>query len=122
MPPPAPEADLPAKPVPIRMTAARSLEDIQSDLVAWGLLESGEGGPVWTRRFRGGVMREAARLAEEERAGRKPEGAPLENAVAGALASFPLPEGATVTREHSRFLYAVELASLPDAVRHLMGA
>lgn len=98
------------------------LEDVQRDLVDWGLLEEGERGPAWTRRFRGAVMREAARLAEEERAGRRPEGAPLLTAVTGALAALPLPGGASPGPQHARFLYAVELASLPDGVRRALGA
>lgn len=103
------------------MTTA-TLDDVQQELLAWGLIEPGEGGLAWTRRFRGAVMREAARLAEEERAGRKPEGAPLQTAVTGALAALPLPEGASPDLQHARFLYAVELASLPDGVRQLLGA
>ena len=104
------------------MAAARTLEDVHRELAAWGLVEPGEHGLAWTSRFRGAVMREAARLAEEERAGRKPEGAPLEVAVTAALARFPLPGGAAATAEHVRFLYAVELAALPEAVRRLLGA
>lgn len=98
------------------------LDRIQADLVAWALLEPGPDGPAWTRRFRGAVLRAAARLAEEEREGRRPEGAPLEVAVVQALASLDLPAGAVATREHARLLYAVELAALPDAVRAFIGS
>lgn len=94
-----------------------ALDAVQEDLVAWGLLEAGPQGPAWTRRFRAAVMREASRLAEEERAGRKPPGHPLENAVAGALRGADLPPGAAPTRAHERYLAAVELAALPEAVK-----
>lgn len=102
--------------------AAASLEDVQAELLAWGLIERDDEGLAWTRRFRAAVMREAAQLAAEERAGRKPEGSPLATAVAGALAGTPLPEGASAGPQHARFLYAVELAALPESVRALMGA
>lgn len=96
-----------------------SLDDVQRDLLAWGLIERGERGLGWTRRFRGAVMREAARLAEEERAGRAPAGPPLLTAVAGALAALTLP--APASEQHARFLYAVELTSLPDGLREALG-
>lgn len=98
-----------------------ALEAIERDLLDWGLIERNEGGVAWTRRFRASVMREAARLADEERAGRRSPGAPLETAATAALHAYPLPEGAAPQREHARFLYAVELAALPDAVRDIVG-
>lgn len=97
------------------------LEAVQRDLVEWGLVERAQDGVAWSKRLRGAVMREAARLAQEERSGRAPQGRPLDNAIAGALASWPVPEGAKATPEHARFLAAVELAALPDSVRHTLG-
>jgi hypothetical protein len=94
-----------------------ALDAVQEQLVAWGLLEPGPQGLAWSRRFRAAVMREAARLAEEERAGRKPPGHPLENAVAGALRGAELPPGAAHSKVHERYLVAVELAALPEAVK-----
>lgn len=99
-----------------------ALAKAEEDLVAWGLLERSEAGLSWSRRFRAAVMREAARLAEEERAGRRPAGAPLATAVEGALRALPLPEGAAAGSTHAKLLYAVELAALPDAVRAIVGA
>lgn len=90
----------------------------ERDLLAWGYLERADAGePAWSRRFRGAVLRAAARLAEEERAGRKPPGHPLENAVRGALTELPPPAGAAWSATHEKLLVAVELAALPEAVR-----
>lgn len=94
------------------------LARVQADLVAWGLLEAGE--PHLTRRFRGAVARAAGILQEREAAGEAPPGHPLENAIALALEESELPVGAVLEREHRRFLFAVELASLPEAVRALL--
>lgn len=93
-----------------------ALAKAEEDLVAWGLLERSEAGLSWSRRFRAAVMREAARLAEEERAGRRAEGAPL--VVAARLALAALQPDATET--HARLLVAVELAALPEAVRAIV--
>jgi hypothetical protein len=98
-----------------------ALDAAQEELVAWGLLERGPQGLAWSRRFRGAVMREAARLAEEERAQRKPEGHPLANAVRGALRQLELPAGAAATSTHEQLLFAVELAGLPEPVREFLG-
>jgi hypothetical protein len=97
----------------------RALAAAEQDLVGWGLLERTEKGPAWTRRFRGAVMREAARLAEEEKAGRKPPGPALANAVRGALKGSELPAGASATEAHEQLLVAVELAALPESLREL---
>lgn len=99
----------------------QALAAAQEDLVSWGLLERGPDGLAWTRRFRGAVMREASRLAEEERAGRKAPGAPLAVAVDAALRAQALPAGASASPTHAKLLYAVELAALPDAVRDIVG-
>ena len=98
-----------------------ALQAAEQELIAWGLLEKGPQGLAWSRRFRGAVMREAGKLAEEERAGRKPEGSPLANTVRGALASSELPPGATATRLHEQLLVAVELAALPEPMRKFFG-
>lgn len=95
-----------------------TLTAAEGDLVAWGLLEGDQ--PTWTRRFRGAVMRAAGELAARERAGERPDGAPLVNTVTLALASWPLPAGATATETHVRFLVAVELAALPGPVADLL--
>jgi len=95
------------------------LKATEEDLIAWGLAERGERGLSWTRRFRGAVMREAARLAEEEKAGRKPAGPPMAVVVAAALGGAELPAGAKPGREHEQLLVAVELAALPEALRKM---
>lgn len=94
--------------------ALRAAED---ELVAWGLLERGPAGLAWSRRFRGAVMRAAAGLAEVERAGKRPEGGPLANAVRLALQTAELPAGARPAAAHERLLVAVELAALPEGAR-----
>ncbi|MCA1813409.1 MAG: hypothetical protein LC624_05605 [Halobacteriales archaeon] len=99
----------------------RELGQAQQELIAWGLLEPGALGVSWTRRFRGAVMRAAGELANEERAGRKPEGPPLANAVRAALKMSELPAGAQATRVHEQLLLAVELAALPEPLRDLLG-
>ncbi|HVL47080.1 MAG TPA: hypothetical protein VM889_00815 [Candidatus Thermoplasmatota archaeon] len=98
---------------------ASGLED---ELVAWGALERAGDGYAWTRRFRGFVMREAARLAGEERAGRAPAGGALANAVVGALEAFPHPDGAAYGELHARRLVEIELAALPEELRRALGA
>lgn len=109
----------PARRIAPRMDADR-LAAIEQDLLQWGLVERAETLAL-SRRFRGAVARAAGRLAEEERAGRRPPGPPIENAIALACDDFPLPEGAVLAPDHRKFLVAVELASLPDAVRAAMG-
>lgn len=92
------------------------LDSARDDLLKWGLIERTDDGLAWSRRFRGAVMREAARLAEEERAGRRAEGAPLLVATTQALASSV----EQANDAHARLLYAIELAALPDAVRAIV--
>lgn len=94
--------------------ALRAAED---ELVAWGLLERSPTGPAWTRRFRGAVMRAAAGLAEVEKAGPRPEGAPLATAVRVALQTTELPAGAAPHALHEQLLVGVELAALPEGLR-----
>lgn len=90
------------------------LAEAQRDLVEWGLLDVDEKGLAWSRRFRGAVMRAAMKLADEERAGRKPPGHPVENAVALALSDLG---AGNVRPEHAKLLVAVEVAALPEGVR-----
>lgn len=94
------------------------LERVHAELVSWGLMDAGE--PRLSRRFRGAVARAAGRLQEREAAGDAPPGHPLENSIALALSESELPVGAVATAEHRRFLFAVELASLPEGVRALL--
>lgn len=99
----------------------RAVVAAEDQLVEWGLLERGASGLAWSRRFRGAVMREAARLAGEERAGQRRPGAPLATAVAAALGTYALPAGAAASAVHEKLLYAVELAALPEGVREIVG-
>jgi len=98
-----------------------ALDAARADLLAWGFLEATPGGPRWSRRFRGAVMREAARLAEAERAGRAPPGHPLAVAVQAAWAATGPPAGAAADALHERLLLAVGLAGLPPALRGAWG-
>lgn len=98
-----------------------ALRAAEEELLAWGLLERGPQGLGWTRRFRGAVMRAAAGLAEVERSGQRPEGAPLANVVRLALQTAELPPGAAPSRAHEQLLVAIELAALPESMRDLLG-
>ena len=100
--------------------SADELPRIEAELRAWGLLEA-EGEPRLSRRFRGALARAAALLQEEEATGRRPEGHPVARAVDAALASFTLPPGAAPGPRHRAFLVAVEVASLPENVRAMLG-
>lgn len=102
------------------MTAER-IALLEADLIAWGLVERNSEGLSLTRRLRAAVARAAERLQEREKRGEASRGDPLEEAVREALAEFPLPSGARLDRGHLTFLVAVELASLPDEVRVLLG-
>lgn len=95
-----------------------AFDRVRDELLAWGLIERTPEGLAWSRRFRGAVMREASRLADEERAGRRAEGAPLLVATTHALARADAQAG----EAHARLLYAIELAALPDAVRAIVGS
>lgn len=98
----------------------RAMARVVEDLVDWGILER-EPELQPTRRFRGAIMRAAALLQEEERAGSKRPGHPIEVSVAVALQNYPLPPGAIATREHHQVLVGLQLASLPENVRALLG-
>ena len=99
----------------------QAIDAAQEELITWGLLERDVKGIAWSRRFRGAVMRAAARLAEAERAGEAPEGPPLANAVRAALEDGVLPPDARATPLHEQVLVAVELAALPDVLRGAFG-
>lgn len=89
---------------------------LQADLVAWGALDAGS--LALTRRARAGLARAAARLRDEEAAGRAPAGHPMVEAARLALDGLA-PAGAA-TPGHARVLAAVELASLPASVQDLL--
>lgn len=93
----------------------------EHDLLAWGLLERGAAGLAWSKRFRGAVMRAAAGLAEVEKSGKRPEGAPLANVVRLALQTSELPRDAAPGPGHEQLLVAVELAALPEGLRKFLG-
>jgi hypothetical protein len=95
---------------------------VEQDLLSWGILERGrEGGLSPTRRFRAAMARAAMLLQEEEKAGARPSGHPVLNAVTTALGSYPLPAGAAVERAHIAFVTTIEVESLPPAVRQMLG-
>ena len=98
-----------------------ALARIEGELVEWGVLERAPELQI-TRRFRGALMRAAARLqAEEQAAGRPPAENPVARAVEVAFSDYPFPPGVIAGDAHRRFLVAVEVASLPPAVRQMLG-
>jgi hypothetical protein len=102
------------------LTDEATLERAHAELIDWGVLER-ELPPRVTKRFTGALMRAFAELqAEEQRVARRP-GNPVANAVDLAFEAYPVPPGAVVSPEHRRFVTAVYIASLPDAVRSSLG-
>ena len=99
---------------------AAHLHGIERDLVAWGVLED-EGAVQATRRFRAAMMRAAAALQANEKSPGQPSGHPVENVVRLALSDWTLPAGAILTSTHVAFVVALEIESLPPAVRELLG-
>jgi len=95
------------------------MEQVRRELEDWGILEPGRA--EVTRRFRGAIMRASIELQEEEKRGRGPEGNPVRHAVERAFESYPLPPEALATLDHKAFVAAVEVASLPEAVRNFLG-
>lgn len=90
----------------------------------WGLVERGPQGLAATPRFRAALARAAAALqAEQEERTRGARTAapasehPLAAATARALTQLDVP----ATRLHRQFLFVLELQSLPEAVRALLG-
>lgn len=98
-----------------------TLRAAEADLIAWGVLERAPDLQI-TRRFRGSLMRAAAKLQAEERAGAKRPGHPIEVSVAVALEDHPFPPGVVPRREHHLLLVGLQIASLPEAVRALLGS
>ena len=95
------------------------IASVHRELVEWGILDPGT--PTLTRRFRGALMRAASRLQAEERAGHRRPGHAIANAVDEALREYPLPPGAVASAEHRTVVVAIEVASLPPAVRGFLG-
>lgn len=92
---------------------------LHRDLIEWGVVERDE--IELTRRFRGALVRAAARLQAEERDGARRPGHPVANAVDEALREFPLPPGAVAGAAHRAFLVALHVESLPANVRTFLG-
>lgn len=95
---------------------------LEADLLAWGMLERTPSGVQLTRRLRAGLARAAVHLQEQEAKGQAANGHPLRLALEHALAETTRPPQAQLTPAHMRFLFAVELTSLPEAVRQLLGS
>lgn len=100
---------------------AAAPQRIHEDLVAWEVLEPDA--PIrFTRRFRGALARAAAELQASERGGQGTGGDAIENQVETALGAFLQPSGKRAGPGHRRFVRAVHVASLPEAVRRILGA
>lgn len=97
-----------------------AIREVEEDLVDWGIVERAPALQL-TRRFRGALMRAFSRLQEEEQAGRRVEEDPIARAMEEALRDVPLPPGAVTDDAHRAFLVALHVASLPPAVRQLLG-
>ncbi|HVM44445.1 MAG TPA: hypothetical protein VM582_00815, partial [Candidatus Thermoplasmatota archaeon] len=82
-----------------------ALEAARRELVAWGVVEPAVP-PVLSRRFRGAIVRAAARLAAEEQRGERRAGDPVRNAIDEALRDHPLPSGAVAGPAHRELLAA----------------
>lgn len=94
--------------------------ELQQDLVRWGVLEPGA--PArFTRRFQGALARSASALQAVEKAGQGAGGDVVGHQVDAALAMFLGEEGAKVKEGHRAFARAVQLASLPEGVRRILG-
>lgn len=94
--------------------------ELEQDLIEWGVLEPGP--PVrFTRRFQGSLARAASALQAVEQAGQGAGGDVVGHQVDAALATFFGEEGAKVRPGHRAFARAVHLASLPEAVRRILG-
>lgn len=98
------------------------LGEVEHDLLSWNILERTSAGELSpTRRFRAAMARAAMVLQQEEKGGARPGGHPILNTVTAALSDYPLPAGAVVEREHVAFVTTIEVASLPPAVREMLG-
>jgi hypothetical protein len=96
-----------------------TIQAAEDELVAWGILERTPA-LAPTRRFRGALLRAAATLQAEERAGARRPGHPMEVTVGVALDEFPLPQGALLRREHRLLLVGLQIAGMPDEIRALL--
>jgi hypothetical protein len=95
-------------------------EELHRDLIDWQVLEPDA--PIrFTRRFRGAMARAAATLQAAEAAGHPPPGDPITQQVETALDLFLDPEGRRAGPGHRAFVRAVHIATLPEAVRRLLG-
>lgn len=100
-----------------------TIDAASEELIAWGVLERAEAGLALTRRFRAAFARAAMQLQPDEAANPVVRGAEaLRRAAALALVTFPRPAGGVLRAEHATLIAAIELASLPDAVREALGA
>ena len=97
-----------------------SPEQIHHDLVEWGILEPDA--PIrFTKRFQGALARAAAQLQEIEASGAPLGGNAVENQAEAALAAHLQGKGKKVGLGHRRFVVAVHVAGLPEAVRKILG-
>jgi hypothetical protein len=93
---------------------------LEQDLIRWGVLEPGP--PArFTRRFQGALARSASALQAVEQGGHGAGGDVVGHQVDAALATFLGKEGAKVNAGHRAFARAVQLASLPEGVRRILG-
>jgi hypothetical protein len=97
-----------------------SPERIHKDLAEWGILEADA--PIrFTKRFQGALARAASQLQQLEASGTPLGGNAVENQVEAALAAHVKGKGKKVGLGHRRFVVAVHLAGLPEAVRKILG-
>jgi hypothetical protein len=93
---------------------------LHHDLVSWGVLEPDA--PVrFTRRFQGALARAAGALQTVEKAGQGRGDDVVGHQVDTALATFLGKEGGKVEAGHRAFARAVQLSSLPEGVRRILG-
>lgn len=97
-----------------------SPERIHQDLVEWGILEA-EAPIRFTKRFQGALARAASELQRLEASGTLVGGNAIANQVEAALAAHVRGKGKKVGLGHRRFVVAVHLAGLPEAVRRVLG-
>ena len=94
--------------------------DLHRDLVKWGVLEPDS--PVrFTRRFQGALARAAATLQAAEKGGQGTAGDAVGHLVETALAEFLNTQGKRFGPGHVRFVRALHVSLLPEAVRSALG-
>lgn len=101
---------------------AASIDAAADELVEWGILERADARLALTRRFRGALARAAGQLQESDTSAPVAGAEAMRRAAALALVQFPRPPASALRAEHATLIAAVELASLPDAVREVLGA